>query len=551
MENLFLSPPRPQITDLDRLPIPNRSLVDYEKYNRYIGQASIKNSMALQATRGCPYRCAYCHKIWPRKHQVRSAENVLEEVLLYYELGIRRIEIHDDVFNFDIDNSRRFLELVIKHKLDIKLFFETGLRGDRLTKDYIDLLVRAGTTGATLALETASPRLQKLIGKHINLPKLKENLDYITETYPHIILGLQTMIGFPSETEEEASMTLDFIKSIKWLHFAYVHILKVFPNTDMEKLALEHGVSREAIAKTRDQAYHEISETLPFDKSFTFQYQTDFLHRYVLNKDRLRHILPHQLNELTEDELVQKYNSFLPIKADNFPGLLERLGMGRDETGGGELLEKNYMAVPNLNLKLARVFPPHRHKPDALRVMLLDLTQYFSGETDMLYDVVEPPLGLMMLLSYLYQELGEQVTGRIAKSRIDFDSFDLLRAMLDEFKPDVIGIRTLTFYKDFFNQAAAKIRQWGYNIPIISGGPHATSDYGSIFKDTGVDVVVTGEGELTFCELIGKIIQNQGHLPPEQELKEIKGIVFIPGGTVEDRDKKKLDALTDDLEDEF
>jgi len=67
----YLTRPRPRIADLDSLPFPNRSLVDYEKYNRYIGQAAVKHSISLMATRGCPYNCAYCHKIWPKKQAVR------------------------------------------------------------------------------------------------------------------------------------------------------------------------------------------------------------------------------------------------------------------------------------------------------------------------------------------------------------------------------------------------------------------------------------------------------------------------------------------------
>ncbi len=60
--------PRGIIKDLDILPIPDRSLVDYEKYSPYISMTYGKNSIAMQATRGCPYHCLYCHKIWPKSH---------------------------------------------------------------------------------------------------------------------------------------------------------------------------------------------------------------------------------------------------------------------------------------------------------------------------------------------------------------------------------------------------------------------------------------------------------------------------------------------------
>ena len=58
--NIVLTSTRKQINNLDTLPVYDRSLVDYKKYNDQIGHAGVKHSMAVQATRGCPYRCFYC-----------------------------------------------------------------------------------------------------------------------------------------------------------------------------------------------------------------------------------------------------------------------------------------------------------------------------------------------------------------------------------------------------------------------------------------------------------------------------------------------------------
>ena len=72
---------RPQITDFEAIPSPDRTLVDYGKYHNHIGIAMAKHTVALQTSRGCPFNCAYCHKIWPKRHVVRSAENTLQEML--------------------------------------------------------------------------------------------------------------------------------------------------------------------------------------------------------------------------------------------------------------------------------------------------------------------------------------------------------------------------------------------------------------------------------------------------------------------------------------
>jgi amino acid adenylation domain-containing protein len=532
--NIFLTNPRPQITDFDGLPFPDRSLVDYEKYNHFIGLMMVKNSMSLQSSRGCPFNCSYCHKIWPKTHITRSAEKVFNEVQQYYRLGVRRFSFVDDVFNLNEKKSRRFLELIIENRLNLQLFF--GLRGDILTKDYIDLMVKAGTVRMALALETASPRLQQFIQKKLNIEKLRENLEYICEKYPHVILELNTMLGFPTETKEEAELTLNFIKSLKWLHFPYINILKIYPNTDMEKLALEKGISPKSIANSDDLAYHELPDTLPFDKNFTIQYQTKFLEEYFLSKERLLHVIPHQMNVLTEDEMVQKYDSYLPVDIESFDDLLNFTGITGEELGVESFLSEESVYLPNLNKKLRACFPAKEPSKEDLKILLLDLSQFFRHEGGMLYDLVEPPIGLMYIMTYLNQRFGNKIKGKIAKSRVDFENFEELKTLLDKFKPDVIGIRTLTFYKNFFHKTISIIRHWGIHVPIIAGGPYATSDYKTILQDPNVDLVVLGEGEVTFRELIEKIMQNNKKLPADEVLKEIPGLAFV-----ENREELKKD----------
>ncbi|MCP4150847.1 MAG: amino acid adenylation domain-containing protein, partial [bacterium] len=478
---LHMTAPQPAITDIDSLPIPDRSLVDYEKYSRYIGITLVRNCITLFATRGCPYNCAYCHKIWPKNHIVRSAENILSEVQLYYDMGVRRFAFLDDIFNFNKENSESFFRLIIEKGLDVQLYFSGGLRGDILTREYIDLMVEAGTVSIALALESASPRIQKLIGKNLRVERFRENVEYIAEKYPHVILEVHSMHGFPTETEEEALMTLDFIKSIKWFDFPYIHIVKIYPNTPMMKLALDNGVSMEDIIDAEGKAFHEVSGTTPFENSFTMGYQADFLNEYFLSHERLKKVLPHQMRVLTENDIVQKYNSYLPVEIKSLDELLEFIGLTREELGEDKCCDESLMTVPHLNEKIRSRFPQPEAEANAPRLLLMDLSQ-FMGSQDMLYDVVESPLGLISLLTYLNREMPGKINGKIIKARIDFENYGQLKTIVDDFKPDIIGIRTLTFYKDFFHQTASMLRHWGVKAPIIAGGPYATSDYDTILK---------------------------------------------------------------------
>ncbi|NIM12781.1 MAG: AMP-binding protein [Candidatus Aminicenantes bacterium] len=545
----IVTAPCPPIKHFDQLPFPDSSLIDLKQYMKHPGFLQVSHSISLQATRGCPFNCAYCFKIWPKIHIFRSAENIFAEVQLYYKMGIRRFYFVDDIFNFNKKNSQRFFELIIEYRLDVQFFFL--LRGDILTPDYIDLMVKAGLKLVRISLETATPRLQKMIRKNLNIKRLQENIEYITTYHPHIILELNTMHGFPTETEEEAMETLNFINNIKWVDFPYIHILKIYPNTDMEKLALQHGVSKEAIERTESSGFHEVDDTLPFDKGFTLKYQTQLLNEYFLSKERLRHVLPKQMVVLTEREIVLKYNSYLGMQFEDIDELLQFLGLSREELRLKECLDEEKVRVPHLNEKVKHAFPEKKPLANALRILLVDLSRDFTQQSRRLGHFLETPLGLMYLLGYLHQQFGAKVKGKIIKPGIDFDNFNDLKEIVDEFKPEVVGIRSLTFFRDNFHKTAALVRLWGFNGPLITGGPYATCDYVSLLQDRNVDLAVLGEGEIIFAEIIEKILENNGELPGEEILAEIKGIAFMPGiGKMKREQRPGLDIfLLDEISD--
>jgi len=528
-DHLVITSPRGQVKPFDTLPIPDRTLIDYRKYHRYIGEAPTKNSITVQATRGCPYNCLYCHKIWPKTHEARSAESVFTEISYAYDAGLRRFVFIDDIFNLDRKNSSRLLEKITRSDKKIQLFFPNGFRADILDKDFIDLMMEAGTVNLDVALESASPRIQKLIRKNLNLDKFRENVQYICEKYPYVVLEVEMMHGFPTETEAEAEMTLEFLKQFKWVHFPNLHILKIFPNTDICRLAVEHGISEELIERSANLAFHELPDTLPFPKSFSRQFQARFMGEYFLSKERLLHVLPHQMKILSEDELVQKYDSYLSSEVKEFDDILNYAGIRREELGDVQLRkDKDILEVPDFNKKIQQYFPVYTPITKAFKVLLLDLSQLFTEEHEtMLHHQIEEPLGLLYLMSYLNDRFKEQISGKVFKSRIDFDSYDELKKIIFDFKPHLIGIRTLSFYKEFFHKAALMIRQWGIDVPIVAGGPYATSDFKLILQDSNVDLVVLGEGEHTLGEIARHMIENNNRLPNNETLAQIKGIAYI------------------------
>ncbi|MCP5047073.1 MAG: AMP-binding protein [bacterium] len=530
---LVKTAPRPQITELDKLPFPDRTLVNYKKYNQYIGAGCSMKRINLLATRGCPYKCAYCHTLWPKTHFIRSAQNIYDEISRHYDRGYESFSFADDIFNMNRANSEEFFRLIVKSDMKIRLLFPSGMRADVLKPDYIDLMSEAGVTQMALALESASPRIQKLIQKFVRLEKFKEMLSYLCSRHPHIILDLFTMHGFPSETEEEALMTMSVIKETQWIHFPYIFNLKVYPNTAMAQLAMDFGITRDTIEKSSHGAYHTISDITPFSKAFSREYQTGFMKDYFLLPERLEAVIPQQKKVFTREEMIARYNIYLPGGLKAYPDVEQLIGTEGFyhvdripvEEREPEVAEK---AAKPVSISVSTTPDSLIATETPLKILLVDLSQNYTHDKDTLHEIVEAPLGLMYLQTVLNEAYGDKIEGKIIKSMIDFDSHLELKAIIQEFKPDMIGTRTLSFYKPFFHKTVALMKTWAPEVPIITGGPYAASEYDTLLSDRNIDLVCLGEGEETITQLVGKILENNGKFPSEEVLKDIPALIFLP-----------------------
>jgi radical SAM superfamily enzyme YgiQ (UPF0313 family) len=139
---------------------------------------------------------------------------------------------------------------------------------------------------------------------------------------------------------------------------------------------------------------------------------------------------------------------------------------------------------------------------------------------------MEPPLGLLALLSYLNREYKDNINGKILKSRLDFDSYDELVNKINNFKPDIIGISVMTFYKNFVHRAVKHLRDNGIKTPLFMGGPYPTGAYEDVLKDDNIDICMLGEGENTLSELVNEMMKNNNKLPNEEILSKIPGMAF-------------------------
>ncbi|MDD2805993.1 MAG: radical SAM protein [Elusimicrobiales bacterium] len=230
--------PPPEVEeDASALPRPDWGLLQLEKYfatwTRHAMNPFPKSARVLPlfTSRGCPYNCVYCHNIFGKRARLRDPEDVLDELeLLVRRYGAEEIEIIDDIFNIDLDRAKRICDGIVRRGLKIALSFPNGLRADRMDEELVLKLKAAGTHLIYYAVESASPRIQLLIKKNLDLDKTAAMVRF-TAAQGITVAGF-FMFGFPGETRGEMLLTARFARELPF-HFASFFYVSPRPNTEL------------------------------------------------------------------------------------------------------------------------------------------------------------------------------------------------------------------------------------------------------------------------------------------------------------------------------
>lgn len=235
--------PREYIQNLDDIPLPAYHLIDMEKY--FITQythaffKAEKRTAQIFTSRGCPFQCIYCHKIFGKTIRYRSPENVLKEIqILYNKYNVKEIQIEDDSFNVNMNRAKKIMELIEQSGMKIKISFPNGIRADFLDEELAEKMKKAGVYSICFGIESGDLEIQKFINKNLNLDKVKKAIEMTTKK--GILTTGYFMLGFLDETKEQMLRTITFAKNSK-LHMATFFKVTPYPNTKLYDLAKARG----------------------------------------------------------------------------------------------------------------------------------------------------------------------------------------------------------------------------------------------------------------------------------------------------------------------
>ncbi len=196
--------PRAEPPLLDDLPTPDFTGLDL---NRYLSPRPI---LPVLTSRGCYFdRCTFCSHTfsYDGRYERHLVEHVIRDVR-----ALQQRHAAKDIYFVDECLSPSFVRLIatrlLEEKLDIHwvadVRYEPSFR-----RDLLELAYRSGCRMLAFGLESINPRVVNLMDKATNRPSTQRILDDCHEV--GIASNVMFFIGFPSETEEEARQTIDFI----------------------------------------------------------------------------------------------------------------------------------------------------------------------------------------------------------------------------------------------------------------------------------------------------------------------------------------------------
>lgn len=206
------SKPRPLIDDLDGLPFPDLSQVDLKRYFHPFQKGTPMSSIIT--SRGCPCKCTFCfHDVHGFQWRARSPRNVVDEIKWQVnELGVRELAFWDDNLTNDLDRANKIFDMLIEEKVRLPMFPPNGIRSDRLTKDLLAKMQRAGLWLMVLAPDSGDPYILKRIQKGYTVEEIERAARWCKDLGFFLIIYF--MIGFPFETREHVLNSFNLMKRL-------------------------------------------------------------------------------------------------------------------------------------------------------------------------------------------------------------------------------------------------------------------------------------------------------------------------------------------------
>jgi len=188
-------------------------LVDMDRYRAMWMKAHGYFSLNMAASRGCPFRCAWCAKpIWGNHYLQRNATEVAGEMAhLKRSFNPDHIWFADDIFGFRVDWVAEFAASV--HAADAQIPFTIQTRADLVSERMAEALRDAGCREAWIGAESGSQRVLDAMNKGTTVAEILTARDRLKSV--GIRVGFFIQLGYMDEQLADILATRDLLEAAR------------------------------------------------------------------------------------------------------------------------------------------------------------------------------------------------------------------------------------------------------------------------------------------------------------------------------------------------
>ncbi len=237
-EELYCSAPREPIPDLDSLPLPAWDLFPTERYVSSMDHREKKvRHMEVVASRGCPFGCVYCYRIYGRRVRRRSPLSIVSEIEeLVRRFDIRYTGFPDDLFTSDREFVMETCRLLRERVPGIS--WSCLGRVNTVDPEMLAAMRRAGCDWISYGIESGSDRMLREMKRGVTTEQCLEAIRMTRKAGIHAEGSF--MIGMFGETEESVRETVEFCRKADIT--APMLFVTPYPGTEIYGRALEEGL---------------------------------------------------------------------------------------------------------------------------------------------------------------------------------------------------------------------------------------------------------------------------------------------------------------------
>ena len=199
----------------------------------------------LKVQDGCNYNCSFCTIPLARgKSRSDTIENVVSNVKQLASKGVKEVVLTGVNLGDFGNRSENFFELAraLDQLKGIQRFRISSIEPNLLTNEIIEFVANSDKfmPHFHIPLQSGSNRILGLMRRRYKRELYAERVNLIKTLMPHCSIGVDVIVGFPSETDEDFKETFDFLHN---LDISYLHVFTYSERDNTHALNINPVVS--------------------------------------------------------------------------------------------------------------------------------------------------------------------------------------------------------------------------------------------------------------------------------------------------------------------